>query len=394
MSGPIQHANAGEQPAPPSGQDREKRPGIPLGRIGGVPVYLAWSWFLIAAFILLVFTPNVMRALPGIGLGAYAVSFTYAILLALSILVHELAHALCAKAFGWPNAHIVLTLWGGHTQFGSFHATPGKSLLVALAGPAANFVLAGLGYGIELALVPSGVTGLLLNILIWANFLVALFNVLPGLPLDGGRLVESAVWAGTGSQEKGTVAAGWAGRLIVIGIAAYMILLPLIRHQPVNLQLTVVAVLLCGFLWMGASSSITDARMRLRLPRVAAAALMEPASALPAASVVADIDRRLMQLPGHIVLCAPSGLPEAVVDRASTESVPAALRRTTPSSTVARALAPGAVVRASRSGRDLITYLASLDGSEYAVVDDTGRIVGLLKQGTVVAAITGKKSGQ
>lgn len=393
MSGPTPRASAGEHPAPSAGDGHERRPGIPLGTIGGVPVYLAWSWFLIAAFILLVFTPNVMRALPGIGLGAYGVSFTYAVLLALSILVHELAHALCAKAFGWPNAHIVLTLWGGHTQFGSFNATPGKSLVVALAGPAANFVLAGLGYAVEMAVQPVGVAGLLLNILVWANFLVALFNVLPGLPLDGGRLVESAVWASTGSQEKGTVAAGWAGRIIVIGIAVYVVLIPLVNREPIDLQLTIIALLLCGFLWMGASQAISDARMRLRLPRIAAAELMEPASALPATSVVADIDRRLGQLPGHILLCAPSGLPEAVVDRASAESVPAPLRHNTPSGTVARALAPGAVVRASRSGRDLITYLATLDGSEYAVVDDTGRIVGLLKQGTVVSAITGKKTG-
>ncbi|WP_372699283.1 site-2 protease family protein [Arthrobacter sp. JSM 101049] len=392
MSGPAQPTGTGAHPASAEGQDHERRPGIPLGRIGGVPVYLAWSWFLIAALILLVFTPNVMRALPGIGLAAYAVSFAYAILLALSILVHELAHALCAKSFGWPNAHIVLTLWGGHTQFGSFHATPGKSLLVALSGPAANFALAGLGYVAVLALEPTGVTGLLMNILVWANFLVALFNVLPGLPLDGGRLVESAVWSATGSQEKGTVAAGWAGRLIVIAIAVYIVLIPLLNREPIDLQLTVVALLLCGFLWMGASQAISDARMRLRLPRIAAGELMEPASALPASAVVVDIDRRMAQLPGHVLLCAPTGLPEAVVDRASLAAVPPALRRTTAAGTVARALAPGAIVRASRSGRDLVTYLAGLDGSEYAVVDDTGRLVGLLMQDTVVTAITGKKA--
>lgn len=391
MSGPAQQA--GHHNAPVPGEEKARRPGIPLGRIGGIPVYLAWSWFLIAAFILLVFTPDVMRYLPGIGLGAYAVSFGYAILLALSILIHELAHALCATAFGWPNAHIVLTLWGGHTQFGSFHATPGKSLLVALAGPAANFLLAGIGYLAIVNLDPVGVTGLLLTILVWANLLVAIFNILPGLPLDGGRLVESAVWAGTGSQEKGTVAAGWAGRIIVIGLGIYFVILPLFNREPINLQVTIITVLLCGFLWVGATGAITDARMRLRLPRIGAGELMEPASSLPTNAVVTDIDHRLAQRPGHILLCSPAGRPEAVVDRASVGSVPEALRSSTAAGTVARALAPGAVVAVSRSGRDLVTYLASLDGSEYAVVDDSGRIVGLLLQRTVVSAITGKKAG-
>lgn len=391
MSGPAQQA--GRHHGPQTEGQQTRRPGIPLGRIGGIPIYLAWSWFLIAAFILLVFTPDVMRYLPGIGLGAYAVSFGYAILLALSILIHELAHALCATAFGWPNAHIVLTLWGGHTQFGSFRATPGKSLLVALAGPAANFLLAGIGYAAVLLLAPVGVTGLLLNILVWANLLVGIFNILPGLPLDGGRLVESAVWAGTGSQDRGTVAAGWAGRLIVIGLGIYFVILPLLNREPINLQVTLVAVLLCGFLWMGASGAIKDARMRLRLPRIDAGQLMEPASELPSTAVVTDIDQRLARQPGHILLCSPAGRPEAVVDRASVDSVPAALRSSTAAGTVARALAPGAVVAVSRSGRDLVTYLATLDGSEYAVVDDRGRIVGLLLQRTVVSAITGKKSG-
>ena len=199
------------------------------------------------------------RALPGIGtLAAYLVALAYAVLLALSVLVHELAHAVSAKAFGWPGARIVLTLWGGHTQFGSFNATPGRSLMVAMAGPAANFILAGLGFAADRIWAPAGVTGLLLGILVWANFLVALFNVLPGLPLDGGRLVESAVWRGTGSQERGTLAAGWTGRVIAVGIAVYFLLLPALRGEEPNLQLIIVAVLIAGFLWSGASASIAQ----------------------------------------------------------------------------------------------------------------------------------------
>jgi Zn-dependent protease len=393
MSGPGAHP--GTTPPvggpPQDGAEPESRQGIPLGSILGVPVSLAWSWFLITAFIVIVFAPDVRRFLPGIGNGAYAVALAYAVLLAVSILIHELAHALSAKAFGWPGARIVLTLWGGHTQFGSFYATPGRSLVVALVGPLANFVLAGAGYLLELALEPSGVPGLLLNILIWANFLVALFNVLPGLPLDGGRLVESIVWKATGSQEKGTVAAGWAGRVIVAGFAFAVVVLPLLNRQPVNLQFTIVAVLLCGFLWVGASQAISEARMRLRLPAISAAALMEPASALPSSATVADVLHRMNQVPGHVLLVGPDGRPEAVIDVPSLSAVPQQLWGTTPAGTAARALAPGAVVRGSSSGRGMITYLAGLGGSEYAVVDENGRIIGLLVQSTVVASITGRK---
>ncbi|GER22085.1 peptidase M50 [Zafaria cholistanensis] len=370
----------------------ERREGIPLGSVFGVPVSLAWSWFVVAAFIVAVFSPDVAAALPGIGiLGACLVALAYAVLLALSVLVHELAHALSAKAFGWPGARIVLTLWGGHTQFGSFNATPGRSLLVAMAGPAANFILAGIGFAADLIWAPSGVAGLLLGILVWANFLVALFNVLPGLPLDGGRLVESAVWRGTGSQERGTLAAGWAGRAIAVGIAGYFLLLPALRGQEPDLQLIVVAVLIAGFLWSGASASIANARLRLRVPHVAVRDLMQPASALPSDVHVADIDRHLMRRPpGHVVLVSAEGVPEAVVDAGSLGAVPAHLRGTTPASTVARALAPGAVVSVDEVGKELIDRLAGIAGSEYAVLDG-GTVVGLLFQGTVVDAVTKRR---
>ena len=139
----------------------EASPGLSLGRIAGIPVVLAWSWFVITAFIVLVFGPRVINAFPGIGLGAYAVALGYALLLAASVLLHELAHALTARAFGWPTTRIVLNLWGGHTQFATFNASPGRSLVVALAGPAANFVLAGVGWGILQVMAPGSVTYLL-----------------------------------------------------------------------------------------------------------------------------------------------------------------------------------------------------------------------------------------
>ncbi|WP_279403347.1 site-2 protease family protein, partial [Arthrobacter sp. JCM 19049] len=93
-------------------------------------------------------------------------------------------------------------LWGGHTQFGSFQATPGASLLVALAGPVSNFVIAGIGWVAATIFEPTFMIGAILNFVIYANLLLGIFNILPGLPLDGGRLVESAVWKATGSQDR------------------------------------------------------------------------------------------------------------------------------------------------------------------------------------------------
>ncbi|MBF4995176.1 site-2 protease family protein [Arthrobacter gandavensis] len=370
----------------------QRSEGIPLGRIGGVPVTLAWSWFIIAAAIVFLFGPRVAGAVPGLGTAAaYAVALGYALLLLFSVLVHELAHALTARAWNWPTPRIVLTLWGGHTQFGDVRATPGKSLVVALAGPAANFLLALGGLGLLVFLEPGTVAWLLADIFVWANFLVAVFNVLPGLPLDGGRIVETIVWKATGSQDRGTLAAGWAGRVIAAALAAAIILPPFLQGRTPDFGLLLITALVSGFLWMGAGASISNARMRMRLPSVSAAALMEPAVQVPAPTPVAGLREAAAGGPETpIVLTAPTGQPEAVVDPGALVAVPEHLAAHTPASAVARALAPGAYIPDAASGQELIAYLSKLEGSEYAVINREGAVVGLLRQDTVVAAITGR----
>ncbi|RJT76463.1 site-2 protease family protein [Arthrobacter cheniae] len=369
----------------------EASPGLSLGRIAGIPVVLAWSWFVITAFIVLVFGPRVANAFPGIGAGAYSVALGYALLLAASVLLHELAHALTARAFGWPTTRIVLNLWGGHTQFASFNASPGRSLLVALAGPAANFVLAALGWGILQAMTPGSVAYLLTTILIWANLLVAVFNVLPGLPLDGGRLVESAVWKATGSQEKGTVAAGWGGRILVVLLLVVVVGLPLLQGRWPDLTVIIIAVVMGAFLWMGATAAIENARMRLRLPAISAGRLQQRALGLPAGTTVLAARRLLRENPGAaVVLTGATGVPEAVVDEAALLAVPEEAAGTTAVNAAARRLATGAYVPEWAEGQELVQFLARLEGNEYAVLDRQGAVTGLLHQRTVVQAITGK----
>ncbi|GAB3522110.1 site-2 protease family protein [Arthrobacter monumenti] len=368
------------------------REGILLGRVGGIPIILAYSWFIIAAFIVFVFGQQIR--VPGPGWVAYVVAFGYALLLLISVLVHELAHALSARAYKWPTAKIVLNLWGGHTQFENFSASPGKSLVVAMAGPAANFALAGIGVLVAPLAEGNPIASLLTNIFVVANFLVAVFNVLPGLPLDGGRIVESAVWKATGSQEKGTVAAGWAGRVIAVLLVGAVIVYPLSLGGDPEFEVVLITVLVAGFLWLGASGAINNARMRLRLPDISAGRLAVPAVGLAASSSTAQVRATLGTREAGsaaVVLVGTNGRPEAVVDETALSSVPAGMAANTPASAVARALAPGAYVPAWAEGQELVQYLAKLAGSEYAVIDRRGQVTGLLHQATVVAAITGKQ---
>jgi Zn-dependent protease len=366
-----------------------RREGIRLGRIAGIPVILAYSWFVIAAFTVIVYGPVLLQRNPAFGVTAYYVAFAYALLLLISVLVHELAHALTAKIYGWPTQKIVLNLWGGHTQFENFTATPARSVIVALAGPAANLVLAGGAWlvlsGSSLGIVADTLT----NIFMWANFVIGIFNVLPGLPLDGGRIVESAVWKATGSQAKGTVAAGWAGRVIVVALGFWFIARPLLAGVTPDFSLLMITVLVGGFLWMGASAAIQQGTLRGRLHLVSATALATPAVGIPATATVADI-RRLSTEGTAVVTCGPEGRPEGVVDFRALAAVPDSAADSTPATAVSYALVAGAYVPEWSQGQELIQYLSQLEGREYAVVDHRGAVTGLLSQNAIVSAITGK----
>src|SRR5674476_1432057 len=112
-------------------------PGWRLATIGGVPVYIGRSWPIIALIIVTTFGPGIASSRPYLGLGAYAVAAAYAVLLLVSVLAHEAAHAVVATRAGYSVHRVVADLWGGHTAYNSSNARPGASALVAIAGPAA-----------------------------------------------------------------------------------------------------------------------------------------------------------------------------------------------------------------------------------------------------------------
>lgn len=376
-----------------------RREGITLGTVRGTPVILANSWFLIAGLTVVVFGPQLTNAYPALGWRGYVVAFAYSLLLLFSVFVHELAHALSAKMYKWPTHKIVLNLWGGHTEFDFDKATPGKAVVVAFAGPLTNLALAALTYPLIERLPPAtsmaeAVISILANIFMWANLLIGAFNVLPGLPLDGGRLVESIVWKATGSQEKGTVAAGWAGRIIVVALVLVVIGLPLSRGDRPEIMNLVIVLLLAGFLWAGASASIKGASIRLRLPAISAGELCVPAVGAQSDWSVAQLWSLRAARPGvPIVICSSDGRPSGVVDEFALKNVPTQVAGHTLASAVARRLSTGAYVPQSATGLDLVEYLSALPDKEYAVIDQSGRVIGLLSQAKVVSAITGKASG-
>lgn len=332
---------------------------LTLGRIAGAPVRLSPAWVAVAGAVVLLFGPQVARALPGLGGAAWLVALGYAALLALSVLVHEAAHAVAGRAFGQRPQEIVLTLWGGHTQFAAPQATPVGTVVTALAGPAANVVLAGLAWALGAAADARGVPGLLVDATVWANLLLAGFNALPGAPLDGGRMVESAVWAATGSRDRGVAAAGWAGRLIAAALVIGWVAVPLVRGERPGLVVSLLLVWVAVTLWRGASESVERGHWGRRLAGVRLADLAIPALAVP---VDADAAAVLAGVPAGLAVVAvdEAGRPVGVLDRAALDGAAASAR--VPVAAACRAVAPHAVLAADSlppSGGALVASLAT-----------------------------------
>ncbi|MCV7526378.1 site-2 protease family protein [Micrococcus luteus] len=363
---------------------------VRLGTIAGAPVRLSWSWLLIAAVITLAFGPQIQRALPSIGAGAYGVALGYAVLLALSVLVHEAAHALTGRAFGQRTEEIALTLWGGHTQFRSPSARPLDTVLTAMAGPAANLALAGLAHLAARAVPGPSVPALLLEVTVWANLLLAAFNALPGTPLDGGRMVESAVWAATGSRARGVEAAGWAGRVVAVGVLAAVLGPPILAGRAPDLFVVLLVAWVALTLWRGADDAVRHGRWSRRLDALRLEQVETPAIALPEHLCVAEA---LAQADGGrraVVAVDGAGRPRGVLDLTAAAHLTPARRTTTALAAVAVALDPEAVLvrdDVPAAGPGLAARLADPQTPVWVLTDAHGLVRSVVPRETILAAV-------
>ncbi len=204
--------------------------GIRLGSLLGFEIRLDYSWFLV--FFLMAFSLS-QGLFPGEYQFGPALSWTLgisaALLLFASVLVHEIAHALVARHYGIEVQGITLFLFGGVAQIRGEPETPRQELMIAGAGPLISVALGIaclLGSWAAALLRPLFPVAALLNYLGWINLFLAAFNMIPGFPMDGGRILRSAIWHVTGDLDRATrwaslAGSGFAWLLIGFGILSY-----------------------------------------------------------------------------------------------------------------------------------------------------------------------------
>ncbi|MEU9580747.1 site-2 protease family protein [Streptomyces chilikensis] len=376
------------------GRDAEPRSGLLMGRPFGVPVYVSPSFFLVAALITWVFGDRLEPILPDLGAARYLVSLSFALALYASVLVHELAHTVAALRFKLPVRRIQLQFFGGFSDIGKESETPGREFVLAFVGPLLSLVLAGLFYLSLLAVEPGTVPGVLLGGLMISNLIVAAFNLLPGLPLDGGRMLRAVVWKITGRPMSGTVAAAWAGRALAVAV---LIGFPLLtRSGAVGEAQTegmdtvldaLLAAIVAAIMWTGAGNSLRMARLREHLPDLRARTLTRRAVPVQPDTSVSEALRRANAAGARaLVVVDASGVPVSLVRESGIAGVPEHRRPWVAVSTLATGLTEGMRISAELEGEELLEALRTTPATEYLVVEETGEIYGVLSAADVEQA--------
>lgn len=372
-------------------------PGIPLGRIGGIPIVLAPSWLVSVVIIAVLATPVVEQALPGIGRGkAIAVSVALGVLLGVSVLTHELGHCLAARSLGVPVTEVRLYLLGGASELGRLPDSPREEAAIAAAGPGVSAILAGMFGLLVGSTTPHTIGWLLLIELALANLVVAIFNFLPALPLDGGRVLRAGVWGVSGRRRYGTLAAVIGGYVIAVALLIWGAV-QLTGSTRAGLLQGGIAVVMALFVGVGAaaeqnsdravawSSDATQSPLNLTVGRLAT-----PIVALPVEVSVAVANRAAAGR--AVVLTRFDGTTAGLMDsRAAVE-----LARSQPdaaAASVTRPIPPDMVIFPHDAARDLADRVAAArPGDHFLLVDDTGRPTGMVPV-DAIARILARRPG-
>jgi Zn-dependent protease/predicted transcriptional regulator len=344
-----------------------------IATIGGIPVRVDTSLLVIALLIgyseYTNFTDIVNRVRGGTAL-LMAVFAT--ILFFLSILLHEFAHAGMARARSIPVSGITLYMLGGATSVATEDKGPADEFLITAVGPGTSFALAGVfwalsrttGYPIDLAF----------RDLAFVNFVLAVFNMIPGFPLDGGRILRAVIWRVTGNLERATTVAAGVG--MVFGGA--LIALGIIGTIRTGWVFSLWSALIGWFLYSTARSAIRQQRLRrLLADAVVREAMSPPPRTIPAdTTLIAALDQFLR---GHEDEQFPVVEDTDHVVGILTMESAGQVGQNDPLRPVRDAMVPLPEIMTVRADQRLDATIQELSGRAALVVSEDGRLVGSIR---------------
>ncbi|CAN5679345.1 hypothetical protein BH10ACT8_BH10ACT8_32470 [soil metagenome] len=389
-------------PSPASG-DRPVGNGrlLRLGSVLGVPIFVTPSWLIVAGFITLSYADFLRSQVSGLSrAGSYGLALVFAVALALSVLAHELGHTVVSRALGLRVRRIVVFLLGGVSEIEGEAARPRDEFAIAAAGPVVSFLVAAGCWAVGLIPSPTSSAGVMLALLAWSNLIIAVFNVLPGLPLDGGRLVQALVWMAGSSRSRGAVVAAWSGRAVALLLALGVLVSSALATNGQSLSFTTVGANATGFavatfLWFGATQTLRSEGLQRRAAALDLTSLIRPTLYLPAATPISEAVRRVAETrSAGIVIIDSAGRSRALVRESQISKLAPGSRPWATLAEVSRPLEPGLIIDDHLHGEALLTAIRTNPASEYLVVGSDGSSRGVLATSDLVRALGLSQGGK
>jgi Zn-dependent protease len=367
------------------------RASISLGRIAGIQVGINASVFLIVAILVAgLATGRLPAAFPGRSIAVYVIAAIIAAVLFLaSLLAHELAHSLVARRNGIEVESIVLWLLGGVAQLRGEARTPGADFRIAIVGPLTSLGLA-IGFGLAAGGIAwLGTPGLPFGVLAYlaaANAMLAVFNLIPAAPLDGGRVLRAALWRWRGDRQTAAVNAARAGRVLGFVLIALGVLQVVVGRGLDGVWLALIG----WFVVSAATAEEQQARLGSRMASITVGQVMAPQPTILDGNLTVDdfvtrvaLTHRFSTYP----LVDPYGRLTGLVTLNRVRDVPPAIRATTRLRDIACAPSEVPIARPEEPLVELLERMHGCSDGRAVVVDDADRVVGVLSASDVARAL-------
>ena len=355
-----------------------------IARVRGIPISVHYTWLI--ALLLITWSLSVgyfPSSHPGWGRPTYwLVGSIATILLFVSVLLHELCHSFVAQARGLVVHSITLFIFGGVSNIARESDDPQDEFLIAVVGPVCSLILAGI-FWLARQAIPDNASplGALLGYLALVNFMLALFNILPGFPLDGGRVLRAILWGATGSMVRGTNIASLVGQVLAFGFIGYGFWDILNGDFLTGIWI--------GFIGWFLNSAAEAARRQVQIQegfrgiKVASVMTPDPPYVSPAMSVRELVDSHILQRGLRAIPVAQDGRIVGLVTLTDIKKLP---EREWARNSIGAIMThpPLKTIGPNESVTKALETLVQQDVNQLLVVDADGTLLGMLSRGDVM----------
>lgn len=358
---------------------------IRVGNLFGIPFYVNPSWFLVLGLVTFDYGNYLGGLFPGLG-GALPLllGLVVTLLLFASVLAHELGHSFVAIRQGIKVQSITLFLFGGLASLEKESETPAEAFWIAIAGPAVSLMLFALLTAIGLSTSVSGPLAAMIGLLGYINLFLGLFNLIPGLPLDGGNILKSLVWKMTGNPYKGVVFASRVGQFLGwIGIALGALSILGISHIGSFWTLLIGLFLLQNAGRSAQSASLSETLMTLKAE-----------DAVIPNSPIVSADLSLREFVNEYIIGKAQWHKFLITDENSQllgaiavddmKTIPTSYWPGTKVTELMQPVELSTIVQSDRSLLDVITLLEKEKLTQLPVVRANGVLVGILEKASII----------